>query len=205
MKLHRTTGQPDWTPVAHAKRNFWQRLAAQTNGLLTIGNVFTMIGLVLVIYGLGEIIGYHYYFGGILLAVGRLCDLVDGWLADITGTKSPLGELLDAVVDKIGTVATIVALFIATIAPWWVLAAILLPHILIALIIALKRSSGIHVHPSHIGKLSMAAAWVGILGLVFIAGWQIDWPHPIVALVDAIVALSVTAGFYTLIDYSRQQ
>lgn len=205
MKLHRTTGRPDWAPVPLDARNGWQRVAAATKGILTIGNIFTIIGLVLVLFGLREIIDHHYYWGGVLLTVGRLCDLADGWFADLTNTKSPLGELLDAVVDKIGTVATIVALFIAMIAPWWALAAILLPHILIALVIALKRQKNIRVHPSPIGKLSMAAAWIGILGLIFIAGWQVTWPHPAVAVIDAVAAASVVTGFYTLIGYSRQR
>lgn len=205
MNLHRTTGQADWVSVAENERNVWQRLAAQTNDVVTVANVVTMIGFALVIYGLVEIIAHRYYLGSILLTIGRLCDLADGWLADITRTKSPLGELLDAVIDKLGTAATVIALFIAAVGPWWLLAGLLLPHILIALVITAKRRAGTRIHPSRIGKLSMAAAWVGLIGLVLVSAMHIQYPHPFALAVDIIIAVSIATGLYTLIGYVRQR
>lgn len=168
MKLHRSDSQPDWEKITQNERNIWQRIAAVTFGIATLANVATFIGIVLVIVGLLEIVDQNYWWGCVLIIVGRLFDLLDGWLAEATRTKSPLGELLDASIDKLGTVLTVVAFYVAALAPWWVLTALLLPHIVIIFISLNARRNGIILHPSKTGKLSMAAVWAALFGLVLI-------------------------------------
>ena len=92
-----------------------------------------------------------------MLATGRICDVLDGWLAEITRTKSPLGELLDAGIDKIITILAVAAFFVAHIAPAWALIALVIPHILIVVIMFRWRIRKRAIHPSLAGKLSMVA------------------------------------------------
>lgn len=168
MKLHRAATDPDWAKVRPSDRNWWQHVAARTYGIVTPGNMATIIGVIGVGVGLWLITRQDYWFGLILLAVGRLLDVVDGFLADTTGTKSPLGEKLDAGFDKLGTFATLMVFAAVGIAPWWILIALLLPHAVISIITLLAVRSGRPIHPSRYGKLSMASAWVGLVGLVVI-------------------------------------
>lgn len=173
MKLHRTNNRPDWESTDNKDRNVWQRMAAATNGIVTPGNLATFIGIALVVAGLLEILKENYWLGSVLIIIGRLCDLLDGWLAESTKTKSPLGELLDASIDKLGTILTIVVFYVAALAPWWVLTALLLPHIVIIFISLNARRQKVTLHPSRTGKLSMAAVWAALFGLVLIQA--LDW------------------------------
>jgi phosphatidylglycerophosphate synthase len=203
MGLHRTTGKPDWNEVAPRRRSTWQRLAAATRGLVTPANVATFVGFGLVLYGLWQLLHEHYVSGGIALAVGRLLDIVDGFLAESTGTKSPLGELLDASIDKIGTILTIIVFFVAGIAPWWALAALLAPHIIISLMTFWLLRRGRKLHPSRIGKLSMAAAWAALLG--FVLHHALSEPAPLAALVYGLTILSVVLATVAAVGYSQRK
>ena len=166
MNLHRTDVHPDWHAVSPARRNVWQRIAAARPGILTPGNVITLIGLTLVIVGLGALLHQHYWVAGWLVLAGRLCDLLDGWAADATGTKSPLGEIVDATVDKLETGAAFVVLLLSQLLSWWIVGLLLVVQVIIAIISLVARRQKIALHPSRRGKVAMALVWVLIVGLV---------------------------------------
>lgn len=166
MNLHRTTGKPDWSSLKPSEYNTFQKIAAATRGTITPANVITFAGLGLVVYGLIAILSGHYWLGLILLAIGRLLDIVDGAAAEVTGTKSPFGEILDAAVDKTGTLLTIIVLYIGNVTLWWAITLVLLPQVIIPLLTFYKRSKGIRIHPTRVGKLSMVATWVAIIGFL---------------------------------------
>ena len=116
MNLHRTSGKPDWEEIKLGKRTLFQRLAAVTHGVITPANAITLIGFVVLLYGLGAILERDYLLGLTLIVMGRLLDIADGLAAEATHTKSPLGELFDATIDKVGTVLTVVVLVVAQVA-----------------------------------------------------------------------------------------
>ena len=200
MQLHRTTGQPDWADIKPAQRNRWQRLAAATNGVITPANAVTVIGLVLVVYGLIKIGRGSYWVGLIAVAIGRLLDVVDGWLAQSTATKSPLGEIMDATVDKIGTFLTLIVFLTSGIGPRWIIVAVATPHILISIIVLVGRSRNVRLHPSRLGKLSMALLWVVLPGYVIVkalsagTGWE--------AAVDSLAIASTIMGLIAAYRYA---
>lgn len=200
MNLHRTTGKADWEKVSPANYNTFQKIAAATKGIVSPANVITVVGLGIVFYGLVTLLQGNYLLGLVLLAVGRLLDIVDGIVAESTGTKSPLGELFDAAADKIGTILTIVVLIFANIAYWWVIVALILPQVIIPLIVWYKGRRKIRVHPTRQGKLSMAFLWVGIVGLILIKAVGDFLPLTVVTYV--CVGLSLVLGLYALWQYA---
>jgi len=202
MDLHRTTGKPDWETIPANKRTAVQKLAFATHGIITPPNFISIIGLGLVIWGLAALVSGEYWTGLILLAVGRLLDIVDGVVAQKTGTKSPLGELVDATIDKIGTLLTIIALYVGAISFWWLITALLLPQVLISLLILYKRSKKINIHPTKAGKLSMATLWASLLGLILIKALALTPLHPAALIVYAISALSCGLALYALWQYA---
>lgn len=203
MNLHRTSGRPDWENVDPAARNMFQKLAAATHGTLAPANVITMSGLVAVIFGLSAILHNHFWLGLVLLAGGRLLDVVDGVAAEATQTKSPLGESLDAAVDKIGTMLTIIMLFIAGITYWWVLALLLVPQVITPLVAFYKKRKGKTIHPTRQGKLSMATAWIGIVGLLVVKALETNnGVSVITSIVYTVIGMSFVLGVYALWQYS---
>jgi len=164
--LHRIGKKSDWAKVSPRTWNIWQQLANTTGGTLTLGNIFTLAGLSLVIVGLAMIVAEMYGWGLALVAAGRLCDLADGWLADQTHTKSPLGEALDSGADKLATAATLGVLVMVEAMPGWLALAILATQLAIVALFFVYRLRGRRLHPSRIGKLSMAAVWLGLGGFI---------------------------------------
>lgn len=199
MNLHRSDSKPDWESINRNKYNFWQKMAASTGGIVTPGNLMTLIGISLVAVGLLMILRENYWLGGVLVIIGRLCDLLDGWLAESTQTKSPLGELLDAAIDKLGTAMTIAVFYVATLAPWWMLTALLLPHVWIAVIAYMARRSSRRLHPSRAGKIGMALLWAALFGFIVVRMFDMDDSVLVTAVVYGMsvgsVALSISAAF----------
>lgn len=200
MNLHRSSKTPDWKKIHPSTYKFFQKVAAATNGVVTPGNCLTVIGLAMVLYGLYALLNEHYWLGLLFLAVGRLLDVFDGAVAEVTRTKSSLGELFDAVADKIGTLLTIIVLFIIGITPWWVIVALVVPQACISLVIAYKKKKGAEVHPTLQGKLSMATAWTGIVALL--ADQALDGALAISLVGYALVIASLVLGLIALWQYS---
>lgn len=202
MNLHRIETKSDWHQVDNSDYNFWQRLASTTKGVITPGNILTIAGLVAVIFALERIVVLDYWAGIFLLVTGRLLDVADGLVADISGTKSRLGELLDASIDKIVTFLTIAVFYYISIIPEWLLALILLPHIFIAVIAFVAYLRKKSLHPSLVGKLGMAALWLSLVGFILVKAMGAENASPIAIAVDSLAILSAAMGFYALYEYS---
>lgn len=199
MNLHRTSGKPDWDVVTPSSRNLFQKIAVTTHGIVTPANIISAIGLGIVLYGLVMILSHDFLLGLIMVAIGRLLDIVDGVVAEATRTKSPLGEMVDAVADKVGTLLTIGVLVVVSVADWWVIAALLVPQLVIPLVIFYKGQKGIHIHPTRPGKLSMAMTWVGIAGLLLVRA--IDIPE-LAIVVYVVIGVALLLGLYALWQYA---
>lgn len=205
MNLHHTSGKPDWEYVDKHEYNPWQRLGASTKGVMTPGNTLTIVGFTLVIIGLYEIVSQHFWMGAGLLALGRLLDIADGWVADATGTKSPLGELLDASIDKLSTLVTVLVFYALTIAPRWILIILLLPHAAIAVIALIAYIRKKNIHPHLIGKLSMAMVWLTMIGFILVRALRSTGGGVATLGVYALAALSVIMGIYALYCYIAER
>lgn len=198
--MHRTTGKADWEETGPAARNTFQRLAAATHGIVSPANIITVAGLGIVIYGLVLLLQDRYWPGLVLVAAGRLLDIADGIVAQATGTKSPLGEIFDATADKTGTLLTIITLVVAGITYWWIIVALILPQVIIPVVVLYRRQRGRRVHPTWQGKFSMAAAWIGIVGLLVMKA--LDKSGLLAVGVYGLIGLSLLLGLYALGQYS---
>lgn len=162
MALHTPDKKPDWEYGQKSKRNFWQRLAANTRGLLTPANFLSIAGLLLVIAGSLQLYDGTWASGLTLLVIGRLCDLLDGIVAEATKTKSRLGEIVDTTCDKL---AILVFLLVAVLSPNFnmYLIAILIIHQTCMAIFGLLYGRRYNLHTNRIGKYAMFVAWVAII------------------------------------------
>jgi CDP-diacylglycerol--glycerol-3-phosphate 3-phosphatidyltransferase len=117
----------------------------------------------LVLFGLEVMAAGEFWRGFCLLAAGRIADILDGTAADRTGTKGPVGEGVDATMDKLAAIA-VLAFFVRD--HWMPL----LPVICVALQVSVNsllaftaRVRHIELHPSAAGKVSTVLAWVVLL------------------------------------------
>jgi cardiolipin synthase (CMP-forming) len=79
-----------------------------------------------------------------LLMLAGLSDWLDGKIARALNQTSRLGQLLDPAADRLYIAATIVALAIRTIIPWWLVAILALRELIVGLALArLKNRTGI--------------------------------------------------------------
>lgn len=200
MKLHRAGKQPEWSGVAPATHNLWQRTAVRTNGVITPGNALTLIGFALVCASAWFIVSDQLTAGFIFVAIGRFLDIADGWVAEKTKTKSPLGESLDAGLDKIAALVILISFAIAEIAPLWILGLLLLPHVLTAAISAVAYAKNRRIHPSSLGKVSTVIIW---LSLICFIGNAIEPDAFIRAIAYVCAFASITFGLVASLRYMR--
>jgi cardiolipin synthase (CMP-forming) len=79
-----------------------------------------------------------------LLMLAGISDWLDGKIARALNQTSRLGQLLDPAADRLYIAATIVALAIRTIIPWWLVAILVLREITVGIALAfLRRRTGI--------------------------------------------------------------
>jgi cardiolipin synthase (CMP-forming) len=94
------------------------------------------------------------YWAVALLIVAGLSDWLDGKIARALNQGSRLGEVLDPLADRLYIAATIIALAVREIIPWWLVAILALRELVVgAALFVLKRRAGFGtLHVSLVGK-----------------------------------------------------
>ncbi len=203
MNLHRSHARPEWASVPAARRNYWQRRAAATGGIVTLGNIVILVGLLVSLTGAIALWRQQCLLVAILLILGRSADLLDGWIAEATATKSPLGEAVDTTIDKIVTLTVALAAITSGLLSGGQLTAIAAPQAAIAVVALWRVSHGRRLHPGIIGKLSMAYVWVVLLIIIGLRAAQL---MPAIANVPLATILAVSSGLLSslaLVLHSR--
>jgi phosphatidylglycerophosphate synthase len=163
MDLHRTADVPEWELVEADQWNEHQLRAFMTNGWDTPGNRVSAAG-----FGL-SVVGLYYATKGDmttaagLLAAGRVLDVVDGYVANATGTKSPKGEMVDASIDKVLLFGALVTLVSQDIIPVPIAIAVGAQNGLNVTATAIAKARGAEIHPVATGKYFTAMQWGGFV------------------------------------------
>jgi phosphatidylglycerophosphate synthase len=163
MSLHELHKGSEWYAVAESERTSLQRLAARTQGLVTPGNVFTIVGMLLTVAGFLALYRHAFWQAFVLVIVGRFCDILDGHIARLTHTSGPVGEGLDAFMDKLVIGVGAVTLVAVHAVPLALLIPVIAIQVLVALVVMAARQLQVRIHPSRIGKYSTFALWIAIL------------------------------------------
>jgi phosphatidylglycerophosphate synthase len=206
VNLHRAGKQPDWEKVPQEKRNSWQKLAATTNGIVTPANLISLTGAIVTMVGLVRITNDLSLTNVTLIVVGRLADLADGFAAQRTGTKSPLGEVVDATFDKILAFSAVVALVLGELAPVLIIGLILLHSAINSAISITAKLHNVALHPSREGKLAGAVCW-GIIGCYILYNLVKEEYSLLGSLLFAVAAILSIAfiwyGWHSTRDYYK--
>jgi cardiolipin synthase len=94
---------------------------------------------------------------GLLIAAG-LSDWLDGKIARALGQTSRLGQLLDPAADRLYIVATVIALAVRGIIPWWLVIALGVREVVMAVVLLIVRRHGWgSLQVSFVGKAATLA------------------------------------------------
>lgn len=195
--------KPEWAMVARSKQNAWQQLAAATRGVVTPGNIISLVGVILVLLGLVCIWQGQLWAGLALVAFGRICDLLDGGIAHKTGTKSPLGEATDATCDKIGAFATLVVFAAAGMLAWPAALLIGLQNLTNSLVALVAKRRRYGLHPLVAGKVATAGEWVALLGFALAAALGAAHTSTLGITSYALLSAALMLGAYATVGYVR--
>lgn len=154
MDLHRAGKVPDWEKVEPEDRNIFQRVAAKTGGVATAANVITVGGAGLFLDGLYDYTQGNKPVGFFKMLAGGFADAADGFVANITKTKSSLGEALDASLDKAKKAAALIALTATGVIP--IVPALVVGGQQTANVIAtgIAKKRGNEIHPEQANKIN---------------------------------------------------
>jgi cardiolipin synthase (CMP-forming) len=113
--------------------------------ILTIPNGISVARLAGVPVFLWLVLGPHDDAWAVaLLIVAGLSDWLDGKIARALNQTSKLGQLLDPAADRLYIAATLVALAIRNIIPWWLVAVLAVRELIVGVSLeALRRRTGI--------------------------------------------------------------
>jgi cardiolipin synthase (CMP-forming) len=114
--------------------------------VLTIPNLISFARLLGVPVFLWLVLGVQTSTGdwwavGLLMASG-FSDWLDGKIARALNQQSRLGQLLDPAADRLYIVATIVALSVRSIIPWWLVGVLAARELVLAVVLAVLRRRG---------------------------------------------------------------
>ena len=155
----------------------------------TIPNLISVARLLGVPVFLWLVLGVNNHAGdwwavGLLIAAGA-SDWLDGKIARALNQQSRLGQLLDPAADRLYIVATMIALAVRAIIPWWLVALLAARELLMGVVLAVLRRRGwAALQVSFVGKTATLCLlyafpllFLGSHGAVYaetakVAGWS---------------------------------
>jgi phosphatidylglycerophosphate synthase/diacylglycerol kinase family enzyme len=135
-----------------------------------------------------------------MLVIGRLADAIDGYAADATGTKSPLGESVDAGLDKVIAFVTLAVLLSTNTVPWWIVLPIAVLNLWNMIMTWYGDLRAIHVQPSRNGKWAAFGYWASLslflsARLHILPNLWLLWPAYAVAVGALVLGLTAAYGY----------
>ncbi|QCU78551.1 CDP-alcohol phosphatidyltransferase family protein [Citricoccus sp. SGAir0253] len=132
-----------------------------TDRVWTVPNVITILRFCLVPVFVWLVVSERYLGAFLVLAVLSSTDWVDGYVARRFNQVSTVGQWLDPVADRLSLVVVAVTLVATGIAPWWLVAALVVPDLVLGLtaLVLFGGSPGLEV--TVLGKVRTALLLLG--------------------------------------------
>jgi len=144
-----------------------------THRVLTIPNAITGLRLLALPVLVWLILTDRYGWALSVLIAAGVSDYLDGVVARATGQVSRLGEILDPIADRLYIAATLVAMALGSIIPWWLLAILLARDLTVGVfLIILKRHGVTGIPVTFLGK---TATFLLLWGFPILLAGAIDW------------------------------
>ncbi|MFI7482611.1 CDP-alcohol phosphatidyltransferase family protein [Kocuria sp. M1R5S2] len=141
--------------------------------VVTVPNVISVLRLTLIVPAVLAVleIDERPVRALVLVALFSLTDWVDGVLARALNQRSRVGEVMDPVADRLGTVAIAVAASVVGLFPWWVLIVIAGVDLVVGVAGILRRSLGT-LRVTRAGKAKTALLMAGTVLVLAGPAWN---------------------------------
>lgn len=178
---------------------------ATRDRVLTIPNLLSLVRLVGVPYFFWLIVGPHSDgLALIVLFASGATDWLDGYLARRLKQFSRLGELLDPLADRLYILAALAALYIRHLIPVWVVVALLVRDLVMALLLGKLKQTGITGLPVHFVGKAATMNLLYALPLILLGTFDSDLGHVAHILGWAFLIWGVTMYWYAALLYIKQ-
>lgn len=170
---------------------------------LNVPNLLTLARLLASIPAIWAILEHRFTLALIVLLLAGLSDVADGVLARRRGEVTRLGAYLDPVADKLLLSGSYLALWVAEVAPGWLVAIVFGRDALILLAVgaALAFSPLREFSPSVWGKTSTVVQV--ITGVALLTAAACPW-DPLKQTASIMVWLAATATLWSGLDYAAR-
>jgi cardiolipin synthase (CMP-forming) len=144
--------------------------------VLTVPNALSVLRLILIGVFVYLLLGAHAYgWATAVLMISGASDWADGKVARLLNQYSRLGELLDPAVDRLYMLVVPVAMAIAGIVPWWIIAILIARDGLLAAMLPALRGRGLTALPvTYVGKAATFAL-MSAFPLILLGQWDVLW------------------------------
>lgn len=170
--------------------------------VLTVPNVVSVVRFALIVPAVLAVldIDERPVLALVLVALFSLTDWVDGTLARALKQRSRIGEVMDPIADRLGTVAIAVAASIVGLFPWWVLIVIAVVDLVVGIATLVRRSLDT-LRVTTVGKAKTALLMVGTVLVLAGPAWSSPEATDVGrVMVQGAAVLHVLAG----VQYFRQ-
>lgn len=127
----------------------------------TVPNGVTLLRFCLVPVFVWLVFTEQYLTAFILLAVLSSTDWVDGYIARRFNQISTVGQWLDPLADRLSLVVVAITLVATGIAPWWLVAALIIPDCILAAAALMMFRGSPELEVTVLGKIRTALLLVG--------------------------------------------
>lgn len=171
-----------------------------TDRFWTVPNCVTLLRFCLVPVFVWLVVTEQYLTAFILLAVLSSTDWVDGYIARRFNQISTVGQWLDPLADRLSLVVVAVTLVATGIAPWWLVAALVIPDVVLAAAALIMFRGSPELEVTALGKIRTALLLVGapLLLLAQVPGLA-EGPLTVVATI--LLALGCLGHLWAAGDY----
>ncbi len=161
----------------------------EDHGFLTVSNLLSLVRIPL---GLTFLAIDDPMMAAAILAAGAVTDLLDGWIARLTGTQTEVGALLDPFCDRIFVFLALVSFLPTGYVDWAGFVILILRDIFTGGVFIISKLAGGQApfHSRLGGRLTTSLQVVALFTLIFAPEW----------VILPILAVGV-ASVYAIIDY----
>ena len=171
---------------------------------MTPPNLITFIRILLVPFFFTALVSYtpgrerERWIAFVIFLAASITDMLDGFLARVTQTRSELGRFLDPLADKLLLLSGFLGLlFVPALAyhpPLWITVTIVFRDLMIVLglVIIFMMKGTFAIRPNFLGKSTTAFQMATLLAILL--GWGLSVPLCYVTVVLTIVSFGVYAS-----------